>query len=241
MHSETIKDLKQYELKYGVTGLLTIEADIEELTRKKGNLDYLKGKTLEELTAIIESLKGKIEEKRETLKPLIEDHKLLKTQLKETEEEHKRKRAEYERVISDAKEEHESAYKSFQAVHEPYAKLQADKTVLQEKTRVLQLTKTLLDQESRYAQGSGQYSKEAKTMKEAMAKEVAEREAKIQLLKEQREAIKESSKNVVEQNKMLAAIKSLLEEKMKSKRRMKAVTTTSFKTIRDQYNRAILD
>ena len=57
----TIKDLKQYELKYGVTGLLTIEADIDELTRKKGNIDLLKGKTLEELTVIIENLKNKIE------------------------------------------------------------------------------------------------------------------------------------------------------------------------------------
>lgn len=96
--SDTIRELKQYELKYGVTGLLTIEADIEELTKKKGNFDYLKGKTLEELTSIIETLKNKIEEKRDCLKPLIEEHKNLKTQIKETEDEHKRKRIEYEKV-----------------------------------------------------------------------------------------------------------------------------------------------
>lgn len=98
MLNETIKELKQYEVKYGVTGLLTIEADIEELTRKKGNFDFLKGKTLEELTSIIENLKNKIEEKRDLLKPLIEDHKNLKLQIKDTEDEHKKKRIEYEKV-----------------------------------------------------------------------------------------------------------------------------------------------
>ena len=95
---EVMKDVKSYESKYGVSGLFNVEEDLEELTRKKGNTDMLKGKTLEELTAIVETLKVKIEEKRDRLKPLIEEHKNLKTALKETEEENKRKRAEYERV-----------------------------------------------------------------------------------------------------------------------------------------------
>ena len=95
---DVMKDVKAYESKYGVTGLFNVEEDLEELTRKKGNTDLLKGKTLEELTAIVETLRSKIEEKRDRLKPLIEEHKNLKATLKETEEENKRKRAEYERV-----------------------------------------------------------------------------------------------------------------------------------------------
>lgn len=241
MLAETIKDIKAYEVKYGVTGLLTIEADIEELTKKKGNIDYLKGKTLEEMTAIIDSLKTKVEEKRDVLKPLIEEHKDLRAKVKETEEEHKRKRAEYERVIADAKEEHENALRGYREVNEPLVKTKTTRTVLQEKTKALGLTKNLLDAEAKFSQGAGAYSKEAKTMKEAMAKELAERETRIQSLKEQREAVKEASNNVVEQNKMLAELKNLLEEKLKSKRRAKATTTSSFKTIREQYNRAVID
>jgi intraflagellar transport protein 81 len=96
---EVAKDVKSYESKYGVTGLFNAEEDLEELARKKGSTDLLKGKTLEELTSIVETLKAKIEEKRDRLKPLIEDHKNLKTALKEVEEENKRKRTDYERVI----------------------------------------------------------------------------------------------------------------------------------------------
>jgi intraflagellar transport protein 81 len=241
MLSETVNELKAYEIKYGVTGLLTIEADIEELTKKKGNLDYLKGKTLEELTTIIETLKNKLEEKREVLKPLVEEHKELRAQIKETEEDHKRKRGEYERVIADAKEEHETVLRSYREVKEPLAKTKIAKTVLQEKTKALGLTKNLLDAEARFTQGSGAFSKEARTLKEAMAKELGERETRIQSLREQREAVKEASNNVVEQNKMLTELKNLLEEKLKSKKRAKATTTSSFKTIREQYNRAVID
>lgn len=241
IHSETVTDLKNYEVKYGVTGLLSIEADIEELARKKGSLDYLKGKTVEELTSIIETLRNKIEEKRDLLKPLIEDHKTLKSQIKETEEEHKKKRIEYEKTISESKEEFEIVLKEYKTVHEPHSKKQALKIVLTEKTKSIILFRNLLDQEARNVQGSSSFSKDAKTMKEAMLKEVTEKEASIQLLKEKREEVKEASNNLVEQNKMLNDLKFLLEEKLKCKKRMKTNTTSSFKTIREQYNRAVLE
>ena len=241
IHTETVNDLKDYETKYGVTGLLSIEADIEEFSRKKGSFDYLKGKTIEELSSIIESLRTKIEEKRDLLKPLIEEHKTLKSRIKETEEEHKKKRIEYEKTVADSKEEFEVVFKEYKAVQEPCAKRQALRIVLQEKTKAVALFRNLLDQEAKFAQGTSSFSKEARTMKDAMLKEVSEKEASIQVLKEKREAVKEASNNVVEQNKMLNDLKFLLEEKLKCKKRMKSNTTSSFKTIREQYNRAVLE
>lgn len=196
---------------------------------------------MEELTAIIETLRNKIEEKRDLLKPLIEDHKTLKSQIKETEEEHKKKRIEYEKTISESKEEFEIVLKEYKTIHEPYSKKQALKIVLTEKTKSIILFRNLLDQEARNVQGSSSFSKDAKTMKEAMLKEVTEKEASIQLLKEKREEVKEASNNLVEQNKMLNDLKFLLEEKLKCKKRMKINTTSSFKTIREQYNRAVLE
>lgn len=95
---ETAREVRAFEARHGVSGLLGAEDDLEDLARRKGQTDLLKGKTLEELTALVETLRNKIEEKRERLKPLIEEHKALKAALKETEEETKRKRAEYERV-----------------------------------------------------------------------------------------------------------------------------------------------
>lgn len=111
----------------------------------------------------------------------------------------------------------------------------------QEKIKVAGQLKNLLDQEAKFTQGIGSFNKETKTMKEAMLKEVAEKEAKIQVLKEKREEVKEASNNVIEQNQMLNNLKYLLDEKLKCKNRMKVNTTSSFKTIREQYNRAVLE
>lgn len=239
--NETIKELKKYELKYGVTGLLTIEADIEEFTRKKGNFDFIKGKTLEELTAIIDNLKSKIEEKRDLLKPLIEDHKNLKALIKETEEEHKTKKSDYEKTISDSKESFETAIKEYKNVFEPYSKINLNKTLVQEKIKVQQGFKNLLEQEAKYHQGIGTFSKEDKTFRDYLSVEITEKEKNIQVLKEKREEIKELNSNVVEQNKMLNDIKNLLDENLKCRMRMNTNATSSFKTIREQYNRVVME
>lgn len=44
-----------------------MESQIEDLTLKKGNLDQLKGKTLEEISNVVEQLQSKIEQKRDLL------------------------------------------------------------------------------------------------------------------------------------------------------------------------------
>jgi len=99
MFKESIKNVKNYEQKYGMVGLLNIENEIDDLTQKKGNADILKGKTLEELSAIVEQLKVKIDEKRDKLKPLVDEHKKLKQKIVILEEEHRNKKHEFERVV----------------------------------------------------------------------------------------------------------------------------------------------
>lgn len=44
-----------------------MENQIEDLALRKGNLDLMKGKTLEEISSVVEQLQSKIEQKREYL------------------------------------------------------------------------------------------------------------------------------------------------------------------------------
>lgn len=44
-----------------------MESQIEDLALRKGNLDLMKGKTLEEISSVVEQLQSKIEQKREYL------------------------------------------------------------------------------------------------------------------------------------------------------------------------------
>lgn len=63
-------------------------------------MEQLKEKTHKEIAVMIETLKSKIEEKREHLKPFVEEHKTLKASLKDIEDDHKRKKYQYEQVTS---------------------------------------------------------------------------------------------------------------------------------------------
>lgn len=81
-------NVKDYETKHGIVGLVNMENEIENLAKKKGNLDIIKGKTLEEVSTIVEQLQVKIEEKRDKLKPLIDKHIILKQKIQEMKEKH---------------------------------------------------------------------------------------------------------------------------------------------------------
>lgn len=65
-----------------------MENEIEDLAKRKGNLDLVKGKTLEEVSVIVEKLQNKIEAKRDKLKPLIDKHVILKQKISELKEKH---------------------------------------------------------------------------------------------------------------------------------------------------------
>ena len=99
----------------------------------------------------------------------------------------------------------------------------------------------LLDHESKCQKGMASQSKESKTYADAMTKEIAEKEALIQQLKIKREELKDKTNNVVQQSKALGDLKYLMEEKLKNKKKTNMGTASSFKVIKDQYNRVVLE
>lgn len=74
-----------------------------------------------------------------------------------------------------------------------------------------------------------------------MEQEVREKEVVIQTLKNRREQIKEVSGNVVEQNRLMEQLKVLLEEKLRNKKKVKNVTTSTLRNDKQQFNRAVID
>ena len=78
---KSLEFVKEFEKTHGLFGLISMESQIEDLTLKKGNLDQLKGKTLEEISNVVEQLQSKIEQKRDLLQPMVVTHKDLKTKM----------------------------------------------------------------------------------------------------------------------------------------------------------------
>ena len=74
--------LKQVEARLGVLGYTDTKQKLEEISEKKEGIDEQKGKTLEEISAIVQKLQVQIQTKRSKLAPLVEDLKKLREQYK---------------------------------------------------------------------------------------------------------------------------------------------------------------
>ena len=96
----TQKELSEFEQKYGITGMLNMEEEIEKLTKQKGNLDIAKGKSLEEMSKLITQLNIKIQEKQSSLEPLLEENKIVKNEYKQIEDIYLNKKDEYDRALN---------------------------------------------------------------------------------------------------------------------------------------------
>lgn len=236
MYKESIKNVKSYEQKYGMVGLLNIENEIDDLTQKKGNADILKGKTLEELSAIVEQLKIKIDEKRDKLKPLVDEHKKLKQRIVVLEEDHRAKKHEFERVIRPLTKELEIIDSESKDKKNTAFEYEISISLYKEKKEVLGLIKGMLDKEkANIDKGSSE------SYTENIKKEIETVEKEIQALKVKRDEAKNTANNLVEQTRFLNDLKYMLEEKLKTRKKIKQNTTMSFKNSKEQFNRVVIE
>lgn len=236
MYKDSIKNVKAYEQKYGVVGLLNIENEIDDLTQKKGSTDMMKGKTLEELSAIVEQLKIKIDDKRDKLKPLIDEHKKLKQRIVTLEEEHRAKKHEFERLIRPLTKELEILDSESKDKKNAAFEYEISISLYKEKKEVLGLVKTMLDKEKLNLDKG---SEESYT--EQIRKEIETVEKEIQGLKTKRDEAKNNANNLVEQTKFLSDLKFMLEEKLKTRKKIRQNTTMSFKNSKEHFNRVVME
>ena len=235
-YKESLKKVKSYEKKYNMEGLLNIENELDDLTQQKGNVDLLKGKTLEELSTIVEQLKIKIDEKRDKLKPLLDEHKKIKSEMVEMNEEHGAKKADFERVIRPLQKEYDMIDNDSRDKKNIAFEYEISAELYKEKTQVLDLVMEMLDKEK-----TSSASNELGTCSSLMQNEITVLEKDIQVLKVTRDRVKNISNNLSEQTDFLGDLKMLLEEKLKCRKRVKHNTTLSFKNSKEHFNQVIVE
>ena len=69
----------------GVSGFLDAQDKLEQVSAAKSDIDEQKGKTLEEISSMVEQLNTKINDKKTLLAPLVRDLRALRTQVQGTE------------------------------------------------------------------------------------------------------------------------------------------------------------
>ena len=86
LHDPTlIAPQAELERKKGVSGIIDAQEQLEKVSAIKSEIDESKGKTLEEISEMVEQLNEKIASKKDSLAPLIVDLRAMRTNASATE------------------------------------------------------------------------------------------------------------------------------------------------------------
>lgn len=88
------------EAEHGVLGFRDTVETLEKVTEETTDFDSVKGKTLDEMSILIQQLSRRIEEKKTELAPLISELRPLREQFQELSEEYEHKKKMYDSTAS---------------------------------------------------------------------------------------------------------------------------------------------
>ena len=189
-HQESTEVVREFEEKFGVQGFSEMEAKIEDLTRQKGQIDQVKGKSLEELSLIVQNMSKKIAEKQGELQPLVDQQKAVKQEIRSLEGEYSTKKEGYWKQIGGLKDEYEALVKTVTEKRNEVFEKEIQREQLIEKAKVLQLYSDLMDTESQLGSGEGV---EEGSYGEKMDRRVREVEQEIQAKQKVKDRIRETA------------------------------------------------
>ena len=189
-HQESTEVVREFEEKFGVQGFSEMEAKIEDLTRQKGQIDQVKGKSLEELSLIVQNMSKKIAEKQGKLQPLVDQQKAVKQEIRSLEGEYSTKKEGYWKQIGGLKDEYEALVKTVTEKRNEVFEKEIQREQLIEKAKVLQLYSDLMDTESQLGSGEGV---EEGSYGEKMDRRVREVEQEIQAKQKVKDRIRETA------------------------------------------------
>ncbi|KAJ3020677.1 Intraflagellar transport protein 81 [Thoreauomyces humboldtii] len=94
------ESLTALEKRHGVSGFHVAQETLEKVSERKAEVDEAKGRTLEEISAIITKLTNNINEKKNHLSPVIQELRTLRQQLQELETEYGEKKRTYDATMA---------------------------------------------------------------------------------------------------------------------------------------------
>merc|ERR1712216_84207 len=84
--------LGEAEARRGLSGYQETQDELEKVSQQKAEVDEVKGKTLEEISQVVEEINRQIKEKKNHLAPQIKDLRALRVKFQEQESEYLEKK-----------------------------------------------------------------------------------------------------------------------------------------------------
>jgi intraflagellar transport protein 81 len=245
-YQESTRMVREFEEKFGVQGFSEMEARIEDLTRQKGQIDQVKGQSLEELSMIVQDLSSKIAEKQGQLQPLVDQQKAVKKEIKSLEKEYSQKKEQYWKQMGGLKDEYGVLLQTVTDKRQELFEKEIQREQLVEKATVLQLYSKLMDTESQLGTGMPLNS-EASCYVEWMDNRVTQVETLIQEKQKIKDKIRESAPEKVKGISFVQRLLSIMKIRSKNQEDNQDNKFSSYRnqqnnTVqRETYNRLVME
>ncbi|KAJ3123398.1 Intraflagellar transport protein 81 [Nowakowskiella sp. JEL0407] len=91
--------IQELEKKSGVSGFHAAQDNLEKVSERKGELDQVKGKTLSEISEIVQNLMKSINDKKTKLSPIIQELRTIRQAVQELESAYSEKKKQYDATM----------------------------------------------------------------------------------------------------------------------------------------------
>jgi chromosome segregation ATPase len=116
--------IRKFEEKQGSSSMLAAKRELEDLSRKKQEIDVNKAMTLEEYSKLIGQIRSKIQETQQKHSPLIEEHAKIKSEHEQLIPIYNQKKSVYDSSVSDIQNQYNRVKEEYTTVENPFKESQ---------------------------------------------------------------------------------------------------------------------
>eukprot|EP01013_Petalomonas_cantuscygni_P015387 TRINITY_DN3170_c0_g2_i1.p1 TRINITY_DN3170_c0_g2~~TRINITY_DN3170_c0_g2_i1.p1 ORF type:complete len:693 (-),score=204.81 TRINITY_DN3170_c0_g2_i1:1657-3735(-) len=208
---EIVADLEQ---KAGVSGARDVARQAEEAAQRRMAAEELKGKTLDELTKIVEEFEDKIKARRKQLAPHIVELRVLRLKSQQVEQEYLAKKEQYEGAKAVHGQDLMKTLKDVTTCIDDAMSAETMWHCLNVQMMMLEVQGKRMDDEKKYKDGKGQFSSTHPTFEDVLVKEIQQLEMQTQVLRDKKKNLDDNHQLHAKQVIWFRSLKRLLDMKL---------------------------
>jgi len=205
---------KKLEQERGVVGAAATQANLEDVSAKKGAVDATKGKTLDEISAVVANITQTLKARKNRLAPQIKELRAVRNVFEELEGRYTKKKGQYDALVAGL---NTTQIKLKKDVDENIQGLLEEESSYHFLSALTLITQVRLDQmagERNFLSGSDRlFNNGPASYKEAYEQQIADHDKRGKALRQEKVHVKENHSEFVNQRSMFLSLRNLMKAK----------------------------
>jgi intraflagellar transport protein 81 len=209
--------LQELESKHGVQGFREIQKNLEHVSIMKGNIDEIKGATLEQISKVVQQINDEINAKKNQYKPKVQKLREARQEMQNLEQEYSEKKAIYENTKSGFESERNRLLDEMGEYQHELEQSESVYHLLNAQILINKNAKTRVDNEKEFREGTKRLNATYNSYQSMLTAELSKLEEESKHLREKQRDIKENYDPAQKQISWFTNLKKMLDCKLQLK------------------------